>query len=151
MVTENTQSCEIKMNEINEEIDLELILLENEYSLSFIIQKLTLPDKNYNDLLISVTFHENVVKLQKKEEVGLKKGGKATKATPKAQSKRAGKTGEASGQEIVEEPFLKGFELTLHQSPAELAETLKFNPIMFHVMRGDESLGIIDFQFMKYF
>lgn len=109
---------------------------ESEYSLSFVVQKLILPDEKYEDVSISVIFSDYVVKIKKVEELV----GKGKKAPKKAPVKKAGKGAVIAGP-VEEEPFLKGLELTQHFIPEKLAETLKLNPIIFHVERGQEVLG----------
>lgn len=111
------------------------IPFENEYILSFVVQKFSLPDEKYENVSISVLFSDNIVKIKKVEEVI----GKGKKAPKKAPVKKAGK---GVITNIVEEkPFFDGLELTQHFTPESLSDTLKLNPIIFHVERDSEVLG----------
>ena len=144
---ESPQEESLLVENVPDTIDSEEIRPEEEeYTFSFIIQKLTLPDAKYDDVTVSLTFSDNVLNIQpKKEEATGKKG-----AVKKAPVKKAGKGTEVTGP-VEEEPFLKGLEMTMHFTPEKLAATLKLNPIMFHLARGEESLGEKLFNFLEDF
>lgn len=111
---------------------METLPIVDEYTFSFVIQKLFLPDSKYDDITISLTFSNNVLNIPPKKEETLGKKG-AVKKVPV-------KRGEVVAP-VEDEPFLKGLEMIMHFTPKKLAETLKLNPIMFHLTRGENCLG----------